>query len=164
MPNDDPALTANEVRSLRCVAGMMIPASAERDLPGADDETIFTDIVHGIGLDAAPVRQALRHLDASVDGVFADADLTRRQAAAAALQDAGGEQLTALIRVVAQCYYRDDRVMRSSGWRSGRRFPTDMKWNRATGPCSTACAPALRSTAARPELPKTRTMGTQPGL
>jgi len=37
-------LTADETRSLRCGAGMMIPASAAHNAPGADD-----DIVHGIG-------------------------------------------------------------------------------------------------------------------
>ena len=53
MRNDDAALTANEIRSLRCVAGMMIPASAAHGVPGADDEAIFADIVASIGRDAA---------------------------------------------------------------------------------------------------------------
>jgi len=42
-------LTADETRSLRCGAGMMIPASAAHNAPGADEDTIFSDIVHGIG-------------------------------------------------------------------------------------------------------------------
>lgn len=123
MPNHDPTLTASEIRSLRCVAGMMIPASAAHDVPGADDETIFADIVESIGPDAALVKQALQHLDASAGGVFADADLTRRQAAAAALQDAGGAPLRALTRVIVQCYYRDGRVMRSLGMEVRPPFP-----------------------------------------
>jgi hypothetical protein len=128
MPNPDstltaPALTVNEIRSLRCVAGMMVPASAAHGVPGADDDTIFADIVASIGRDAVLVRQALRWLDAFYGGVFADLDPLRRQSAAAALRDAGGENLTALTRVIVQCYYRDDRVMRSLGMEVRPPFP-----------------------------------------
>jgi hypothetical protein len=121
MPNDDPALTAAEIRTLRCVAGMMIPASAAHGVPGADDDLIFAEIVESIGSDAARVKQALGHLDA--DGVFADLDPARRQAAAAGLQDAGGAPLVALTRVILQCYYRDARVMRSLGMDVRPPFP-----------------------------------------
>ena len=58
MQNHDIALTGNELRSLRCVAGMMIPASAAHGVPGADDDTIFADIVDSIGRDLALVKQA----------------------------------------------------------------------------------------------------------
>ena len=123
MPVQAPVLTANETRSLRCVAGMMIPASAAYGLPGADDDAIFADIVDSLGRDAALVKQALQHLDRLFDGVFADLDPGRRQVAAAALRDAGGAPLTALTRVIVQCYYRDDRVMRSLGMELRPPFP-----------------------------------------
>jgi hypothetical protein len=123
MPSATPVLTANEIRSLRCVAEMMIPASAAHGVPGADDDTIFADIVDTIGLDAALVKQALEHLDTLAGGVFADVDPTRRQAAAAALQDTGGEKLMALTRTIVQCYYRDGRVMRSLGMEVRAPFP-----------------------------------------
>jgi hypothetical protein len=93
MPNQELALTANEIRSLRCLAGMMIPASTAHGVPGADDDTIFADIVDNLGRDAASVKQGLQHLDALAGGVFADRDPAQRQAAAAALQDAGGTPL-----------------------------------------------------------------------
>jgi hypothetical protein len=102
---------------------MMIPASAAHGVPGADDDTIFADIVDSIGLDAAAVKQALQHLDALADGVFANVDRARRQMAAAALQDAGGAPLTALTRVIVQCYYRDVRVMLSLGMEARPPFP-----------------------------------------
>lgn len=121
MPNDDPALTAAEITALRCVAGMMIPASAEHGVPGADDDAIFADIVESVGADAALVKQALGRLDA--DGVFADLDPARRQAAAAGLRDAGGAPLAALTRVIVQCYYRDSRVMHSLGMAVRPPFP-----------------------------------------
>jgi hypothetical protein len=116
-------LTADETRSLRCVAGMMIPANAAHDVPGADDDAIFADIVNSIGLDAVQVKQALQRLDALARGVFADCDPARRETAAAALRDAGGAPLTALTRAIVQCYYRDDRVMRSLGMEVRSPFP-----------------------------------------
>jgi hypothetical protein len=102
---------------------MMIPASAAHGVPGADDDAIFADILNSIGLDAALVRQALQRLDAFAGGVFADCDTARREAAAAALREAGGPPLTALTRIVTQCYYRDDRVMRSLGMEVRAPFP-----------------------------------------
>jgi hypothetical protein len=115
MPNQELALTANELRSLRCLAGMMIPASTAHGVPGADDDTIFADIVDNLGRDAASVKQGLQHLDALANGVFADRETEQRQAAAAALM--------ALISVVAQCYYRDRRVMRALGIEVRPPFP-----------------------------------------
>jgi hypothetical protein len=116
-------LTSDETRSLRCVAGMMIPASGAHDVPGADDDTIFADILASIGRDEALVKQGLARLDELAGGVFADCDRARRDAAAAALQAAGGAMLTALTRVIVQCYYRDDRVMQSLGMEVRAPFP-----------------------------------------
>ena len=123
MPNQEFALTADELRSLRCLAGMMIPASTAHGVPGADDDTIFANIVDNLGRDSASVKQGLQHLDALAGGRFADRDRAQRQAAAAALQEAGGTLLVALISVVAQCYYRDPRVMRSLGIEVRPPFP-----------------------------------------
>jgi hypothetical protein len=116
-------LTSDEMRSLQCVAGMMIPASRAHGVPGADDDTIFTDILDSIGRDEAVVKQALARLDELTGGVFADCDRARRDAAAAALQAAGGVVLAALTRVIVQCYYRDDRVMQSLGMEARPPFP-----------------------------------------
>jgi hypothetical protein len=102
---------------------MMIPASDAHGVPGADDQTIFADIVASIGRDEALVKQALARLDELAGGVFADRDRAQRDAAAAALRAAGGVVLTALTRVIAQCYYRDDRVMQSLGMEVRPPFP-----------------------------------------
>jgi len=116
-------LTADEARSLRCVAGMMIPASSAFGVPGADDEVIFADIVSHVGQDLALMRHALQRLDSLASGAFADCDPGTRQAAAAAFQAAGGAVATALTQVVVQCYYRDDRVMQSLGMEVRPPFP-----------------------------------------
>jgi hypothetical protein len=123
MGNEHAALTANEMTSLRCVAGMMIPASSAFGVPGADDDVILADVVNSLGQDAPLVKQALRWLDNAAGGVFAGCDPARREAAATALRDAGGPALAALTRVIVQCYYRDDRVMRSLGMDVRPPFP-----------------------------------------
>jgi hypothetical protein len=123
MQDHDPVLTADEVRSLRMVAGMMIPASAAFAVPGADDDAIFADILDSLGRDAALVKHALQRLDALTGGVFADRGPAPRLAAAAALRAAGGASLVALTIVIAQCYYRDDRVMQSLGMEVRAPFP-----------------------------------------
>ena len=41
---------------------MIIPASAKYGVPGADDDTIFSDIVNSIGRDRNDVRAALAKL------------------------------------------------------------------------------------------------------
>lgn len=116
-------LSAEEIRDLRCVAGVMIPASAEFDVPGADDAAIFADIVKSLGRDFADVRVALGRLAALGGGAFADLDEARRQAVAASFQAEGGAPLAALSRSVLQCYYRDDRVIRSLGMEARPPFP-----------------------------------------
>ena len=48
-------LSAAEQATYRLIAGMMIPASAEYKVPGADDDLIFADIVRLSILVAFPV-------------------------------------------------------------------------------------------------------------
>src|SRR5258708_7506559 len=116
-------LTADQFRSLRCLAEMMIPASAEYAVPSAADETIFADILRSFGRDAAHVLAVLRTLDDMAGGVFADLEPMRREAVADRLRDSGGEALMYLSRIILQCYYRDDRVMRSLGLEPRPPYP-----------------------------------------
>ncbi len=116
-------LSADQIRSLRCLAEMMIPASAEYDVPSAGDDAIFADILQSLGCDALHAKNVLQTLDAIGGGPFADLDAGRREAVAAGLCDTGGEALTSLTRIILQCYYRDDRVMRSLGMEPRPPFP-----------------------------------------
>jgi hypothetical protein len=111
-------LTPAESRDLRCIAGMMIPASSEYSVPGADDALVFADIVDTMGRDTAHVREAL----AGVAGLV-DMDEARREAAMMALRERGGPAAATLSRVILQCYYRDDRVVRSLGLEPRPPFP-----------------------------------------
>jgi hypothetical protein len=116
-------LSSAETRDLRCVAGMMVPASTEYGVPGADDETIFADIVKSIGRDLEDVRKALATLSQLGGAAFADMDASRRFEVVDAFRARGGNEVAALSRVVLQCYYRDDRVLHSLGIEPRPPFP-----------------------------------------
>jgi hypothetical protein len=119
----EPPLSAAELRDLQRVAGMMVPASSEFDVPGADDPAIFADIVKSIGRDLPQVRKALAALRDSAGGAFADLDAHRAEEVARAFRQVGGPPNTALERSVLQCYYRDDRVLRSLNIEPRPPFP-----------------------------------------
>ncbi len=116
-------LSADQCRSLRCLAEMMIPASAEYGVPSAGDDAIFGDILQSVGRDAGHVIAVLQTLDAMSGGPFADLDPQRRDPIAAQLRETGGEALAYLTRITLQCYYRDDRVMRSLDMEPRPPFP-----------------------------------------
>jgi hypothetical protein len=118
-----PALTDAEARDLRALAGAMIPASAEYNVPGGDDELIFTDILKSLERDCEDCRTALVHLARLSGGSFAGLSAERRADVAAEFRKEGGAPLSALSRVVLLCYYRDDRVMRSLGQEPRAPFP-----------------------------------------
>jgi hypothetical protein len=121
MPHDD--LTAEQIRDLHALASMIIPASAAYEVPGADDEKIFKDILRSLERDRDDVCRALGQLAALAGGAFADLGPERRTEVAARFRESGGAPLAALVRVVLLCYYRDDRVMRSLGQEPRPPFP-----------------------------------------
>ena len=106
-------LTAAQRDDLRIVARMMIPASAQYNVPGADDPAIQADILATLGRDTDMVRAALDHLVRLAGRPLAQLDEAGREAAAAEFRAAGGAAAATLSRVILQCYYRDDRVLRS---------------------------------------------------
>jgi hypothetical protein len=119
---------ANELTSahrddLRNLAAMIIPASDEYKVPGADDPAIQADMVATLGRDTAQVREALDHLARLAGKPLADLDPARRDAVAEEFRTSGGAAAATLVRVVLQCYYRDDRVLRSLGLELRAPFP-----------------------------------------
>jgi hypothetical protein len=116
-------LSPSESRDLRCIAAMMIPASSEFSVPGADDPIIFADIVRSMGRDLSDVQEALRALTAMAGGAFAELEAARRDEVAVAFRARGGKALATLSRVILQCYYRDNRVVRSLGLEPRPPFP-----------------------------------------
>jgi hypothetical protein len=122
MSGDSP-LTPAQSDDLCAIAGVIIPASAEFDVPGADDPAIQADIVASLGRDTGLVREALDGLARLAGLPLASLDPARREAVAIELRAKGGAAVATLTRVVLQCYYRDDRVVRSLGLEPRPPYP-----------------------------------------
>jgi hypothetical protein len=116
-------LTPAQRDDLRTIAAMIIPASDEYKVPGADDPAVQADILATLGRDAALVRQALDHLARLAARPLSELDHGKRDAVATEFRATGGAAAATLVRVVLQCYYRDDRVLRSLGLELRAPFP-----------------------------------------
>lgn len=116
-------LTRAQRNDLRTIAAMIIPASDEYKVPGADDPAIQADMLATLGRDTAQVMQALDHLARLAGQPLAELDPARRDAVATEFRATGGAAAATLVRVVLQCYYRDDRVLRSLGLELRAPFP-----------------------------------------
>src|SRR5438128_3243439 len=116
-------LTSAQRDDLRTVAAMVIPASDEYRVPGADDPAIQADMLATLGRDTALVTQALDHLARLAGQPLAELDTAKRDGVAQEFRATGGAAAATLVRVVLQCYYRDDRVLRSLGLELRAPFP-----------------------------------------
>ena len=116
-------LTPAQRDDLRTVASMMIPESVEYRVPGADDTRIQADILTTLGRDTKQVAAALDHLACLAGGALSRLDPARREAVVRQFRADGGPPAATLVRVVLQCYYRDDRVVRSLGLELRPPFP-----------------------------------------
>jgi hypothetical protein len=106
-------LTQAQRDDLRTIAAMIIPASDEYKVPGADDPAIQADMLKTLGRDTE--RLAGKPLAAL--------DQAKRDSVAQEFRATGGAAAATLVRVVLQCYYRDDRVLRSLGIELRAPFP-----------------------------------------
>jgi hypothetical protein len=124
-PRRDPGneLTPADLRNLRRLAGFMIPAAADYGVPGADDEAIFADIVRSLDRDQNDVRKALAMLCELAGEDFAVLVDAKAEATAMAPLRCELPEIAALGRAVLQCYYRDDRVVRSLGLEPRPPYP-----------------------------------------
>lgn len=92
--------------ALRLLVRMIIPPSAAYNLPGADDDLIFADILESARANEAQIGKSIdfamsHHLgsDLSLEQVVSELE--------------GHPAMAALVSLVMQCYYRDDRIMES---------------------------------------------------
>ncbi|TCU78667.1 hypothetical protein EDE08_101449 [Bradyrhizobium sp. R2.2-H] len=119
---DQLTLTPRQRDDLRTIAAMIIPPSEEYRVPGADDDIIQADIIATLGRDTKQVVTALDHLSRLAGMPLAELDAARRDAVAQEFRKSGVAAAT-LVRVVLQCYYRDDRVLGSLGLELRAPFP-----------------------------------------
>ena len=120
-------LTPAQRDDLRTIAGMMIPESAEYKVPGADDQRIQADILATLGRDTARVREALDQIARLAGAPLAGLDAQQREAVVRDFRSSGGVAAATLARVILQCYYRDDRVLRSLNLELRPPFPLGHK-------------------------------------
>ena len=116
-------LTSTQRDDLRTIAAMIVPASDEYKVPGADDPAIQADMLATMGRDTMLVRAALDHLARLAAKPLAELDAAKRDDVAKEFRATGGAAAATLVRVVLQCYYRDDRVLRSLGLEPRAPFP-----------------------------------------
>jgi hypothetical protein len=116
-------ITDDELRDLRVIAGTMIPADAEKGMPGADDPAILADIATSAGRDLSLVREAIAAIVAEAGGAFAALDRDRREALIDDHYRGRSAPILALGRVILGAYYRDDRVLSALGLEARAPFP-----------------------------------------
>lgn len=119
-PDTTSRFTDAQREIMRLVAGAIIPADAARKMPGADDPAIVAEIIASAGRDADALCRALDLLGASGQGALGDVAegsvLARFRVDQPALAGV-------LSLVIAQCYYRDSRVMVAIGMEPRPPFP-----------------------------------------
>jgi hypothetical protein len=123
----DSPVTPAHCDDLRAIAGVMIPASAEFDVPGADDPAILADILATLGRDAGPVREALDGLASLAGQPLAALDPARRAAVAMELRANGGAAslCNAITATIASSVLSD--------WSRGRPIREAMCWRISSG-------------------------------
>jgi hypothetical protein len=117
------SLTSAQRDDLRVISGMMIPESSEYKVPSADDAAIQGDILATLGRDTKMVSAALDHIARLAGKPLAALDDAKRWALVTEFRASGGTPAATLARVILQCYYRDDRVVRSLGLEPRPPFP-----------------------------------------
>ena len=119
VPDADAGLTTDEISELGRLAALMIPADAGFGMPAADDPAILADLVRTLGRDRPLVREAMAALALLLAGL----DLNACERVINEWMARGGAAASALGRVVAAAYYRDDRVLRAIGHEPRAPFP-----------------------------------------
>jgi hypothetical protein len=119
----DSPLSASQRRSLLAVLGCMIPASDAFEVPGADDPLIVADLLNSLKAQAAALITALDRLDALCGLAFHTLAADAQPQALDDFRRADMKHFALLVTLCVQCYYRDDRVMRSLGMEARAPFP-----------------------------------------
>ena len=123
----DNPFSDNERGTLLALVGAVIPASVERGVPGADDANIAADILATARPHHAAVARALNQIESTAakryDAAYPDLDAATRARIASELSRSRFAGVGTLVTIAVQCYYRDDRVMRSLGMAPRSPYP-----------------------------------------
>ena len=121
----DSPYSVEEREMLRRVAGILIPASDEYGVPGADDDAIFARILVLAAARSASIKSGIDALNALAKARH-DADfqtLNRARRIALLRDDASSALLRQMIHCTATAYYQDGRVLASIDLKSTPPFP-----------------------------------------
>ena len=121
------SLTDTEIVILKSLAGLMIPASELYDVPSADDEAIFQDIVETSKRRGETLARSLATIQEyavkTENQDFVELSTEMQLSTIHTIKTTDPELLSPIIEVTVQCYYRDDRVMRSLGMPTHSPYP-----------------------------------------
>lgn len=112
-------LSNEHQETLAALLDSLVPADETWKMPGAGDPEILADILetaapHGPALTAIPIALEAMARD-SGDTTFVALASVRQAEIAQAFMSAQPDLAALLTSLIARCYYRDDRVMRSLG-------------------------------------------------
>ncbi len=122
--SDNP-FTDDERNLLRQVAGLIIPASNQYNIPGADDETIFGRIL----VLAAGAAETLKVQLEAFENLAANrhkecfSNLDKADKITLLKDTTNSNFLNRMIMYTAECYYADGRVLESINLKSTPPFP-----------------------------------------
>ena len=111
--------TDDERLAVTALAAMVVPASEEYGVPGADDPAIVDNILVDASRRPEQLKDALPALDALAQeeaGLpYASVSDDKRKAITSAFRKSHAGHAKLFANLTVQGYYRDDRVMRSIG-------------------------------------------------
>ena len=119
-------LTQDDIKMLRVLVEDMVPKSEHYGVPGAGDDVIFKDILSEARRNFSLVQKELRTLSEAAEQIFGKSytRLEHNDRASVSEKFLDSTKEGAIVRIVLQCYYRDDRVMRSLGMDPRPPFPS----------------------------------------
>ena len=120
----DSPLSSKAQATLRALAGTIIPASPEHNVPGVDDPVIFSDLLASAGTMLDFLNESVRALDdQSGSGGFSAQTPERQLNLAEQFRVDQPEATGLIVSLLSLCYYRDDRVMASLDMAPKPPFP-----------------------------------------
>jgi hypothetical protein len=115
-----------EQKMLARIAQLVIGADPEGEMPAVDDELILQKILERALDFERPVRNGLAVLDEQLKSKEKESAFDLSDETLASLMESRAELrslLRAMMQVVAQCYYQDERVLTALGFEARPPFP-----------------------------------------
>ena len=123
----DISLSNDDRETFQTFVGKVIPASDEYKIPGADDPSIFAEILAASQSSASSITDGLKIINANAEKRYGESFNTLMEEQQSELlddlQNATVPAIRTIVSIAAQCYYRDDRVMESLGMEIRSPYP-----------------------------------------